>query len=292
MATTQQKPELLVIVGPTASGKSALAFKIAQKFKGEIIAADSRTIYKGMDIGTAKPTKEEQELVKHWGIDLIDPGQSYSAYQFKKYAQEKFKDIQQRGKLPILVGGTGLYIDSVLFDFEFVESVAGEKREALEKLSTKELQNAIKSSNYPMPKNSQNRRHLIRTIERKGLVGGKSSIKDNALIIGLLPKTETLRERIDMRSKAYFHNGLVEETRILFAKYGEEVMQKTHGISYITVIKFLKGGISKKEAIQMIQKQEWQYARRQRTWFKRNKFIQWFESSEQAYEDISTILNN
>jgi tRNA dimethylallyltransferase len=107
MATTAQKPELIVIVGPTASGKSELALKIAKKFNGEIIAADSRTIYIDMDIGTAKPTKSERKQVPHWGIDLIEPGETFSAYQFKQYAEEKIKEIQGHGNLPILVGARG-----------------------------------------------------------------------------------------------------------------------------------------------------------------------------------------
>src|SRR4051812_22066904 len=123
MASTQQKPELLVIVGPTASGKSELALKVAQEFRGEIIAADSRTIYKGMDIGTAKPTKEEQQLAPHWGLDLVEPGQTFSVYQFKKYTEERIEEIKKRNKLPILVGGSGLYIDGILFGFEFMGSV-------------------------------------------------------------------------------------------------------------------------------------------------------------------------
>src|SRR5581483_4024824 len=111
---------------------SDLALKIAQKFNGEIIAADSRTIYKGMDIGTAKPSKEEQKIAPHWGLDLIEPGQAFSAYQFKAYAESKIKEIQKRGKLPILVGGTGLYIDSVLFDFGFTNSTDARQRTYLE----------------------------------------------------------------------------------------------------------------------------------------------------------------
>src|ERR1700681_366809 len=122
MAPTSKKPELLVIVGPTASGKSDLALRIAKKFNGEIIAADSRTIYKRMDIGTAKPSHKDQKLVVHWGLDLIEPGESFSAAQFKDYAEAKIAEIRSRGKLPILVGGTGLYIDSILFNFSFIKA--------------------------------------------------------------------------------------------------------------------------------------------------------------------------
>jgi tRNA dimethylallyltransferase len=291
MAATQQKPELVVIVGPTASGKSDLALKIAQEFGGEIIAADSRTVYKGMDIGTAKPTKEEQKLVPHWGLNLVEPGEAFSAAMFKKYTDEKIKEIQKRGRLPILVGGTGLYIDAIIFDFSFAESSNFEQREELEKLSTKELQNIIKINKYPMPENFLNRRYLIRTIERKGLIGGKSSIKDNVLIIGLLPSAEELKKHIYSRAAAYFGKGLLQETKELLEKYGEESLQKTHGIAYAATVKMLKNKLKQEEALELIQKQEWQYARRQRTWFKRNKFINWYESSDNAYKEISINLN-
>jgi tRNA dimethylallyltransferase len=291
MATTQQKPELVVIVGPTASGKSDLALKIARGFSGEIIAADSRTIYKGMDIGTAKASKKEQSLVPHWGLDLVEPGQVFNAHAFKKYAEEKIEDIQSRGELPILVGGTGLYIDAIIFDFSFAESGNAEQREELEKLSTAQLQSVIKDSNYPMPENFLNRRHLIRTIEKKGLSGGKSSIKDNVLIIGLLPPAEELKTRIYSRAAAYFSKGLLQETKELLEKYGVQALQKTHGIAYAATVKMLKNELKQEEALELVQKQEWQYARRQRTWFKRNKFINWYESPDKAYKEISINLN-
>jgi tRNA dimethylallyltransferase len=285
-------PELLAIVGPTASGKSDLALRIAQEFNGEIIAADSRTIYKGMDIGTAKPSKVEQKLIPHWGLDLINPGESYSAFQFKKYAEAKISDIKKRGKLPILVGGTGLYVDSVLFDFGFVETKDSEQRNKLEELSVDQLQKLIKDRKYLMPENKNNRRYLIRTIERQGKTGSNRSIKDNTAVIGLNPLAESLKERIYARSKRYFEQGLLKETKELIKKYGKENVQKTHGIAYIASLKFLENEIDGEEALELIQKQEWQYARRQRTWFRRNKFIRWFDSPTQAYKEIVRILNN
>jgi tRNA dimethylallyltransferase len=261
-----------------------LALKIAQQFSGEIIAADSRTIYKGMDIGTAKPTKEEQALVPHWGLDLIEPGQPYSAYQFKKYAEQKIAYIQKRGKLPILVGGTGLYIDSVLFDFDFVESANIKQRERLEKLNLEQLQELIKQKGYKMPENSQNRRYLIRTIERNGRIGGKSELRHGTLVVGLMPAAEQLKKYVYERAERYFKAGLLSETSNLLINYSEETLEKTQGIAYIAAIKMLKSEINQQQAQEMIQKKEWQYARRQRTWFKRNKFIRWFGSVEQAYE--------
>jgi tRNA dimethylallyltransferase len=190
---------LLAIVGPTASGKSELAIKVAELCPAEIIAADSRTIYKGMDVGTAKPTWSDQKKVVHWGIDLIKPNDSYSAQDFQNYAKNKIKDVRQRGKLPILVGGTGLYIDSVLYSFEFTNSDLSSRPE-LESLSIDELQGIIEQKNLPKPENWQNRRHLIRTIERKGKVGSRKELSEGIVIIGLLPPRDDLRALIAKRA--------------------------------------------------------------------------------------------
>jgi tRNA dimethylallyltransferase len=184
VATT--KINLVAIVGPTASGKSALAMKIAKQFSGEIIAADSRTIYRGMDIGTAKPSKADQAAVPHWGLDLAEPGESYSAARFKEYALAKITDISSRGKLPILVGGTGLYIDAVLFDYKFP---ASDKKEVeFKDVDVAGLQAIINKRGYVVPENSKNRRHLIRTIERQGQTGHRRhDLPPGVLLIGLMP---------------------------------------------------------------------------------------------------------
>jgi tRNA dimethylallyltransferase len=292
MATTIQKPELLVVVGPTASGKTDLSLKIAKQFNGEIIAADSRTIYIGMDVGTSKPTKKEQTEVPHWGLDLIEPGETFSAYQFKNYAEEKIKDIQQRGRLPILVGGTGLYIDSVLFDFKFGEAADPDARQKLESLSLVQLQNTIKEQDLAMPENYKNRRHLIRTIERQGRTGTMGSIKDNSIVIGLLPGPEVLKNRINKRAEAIFEAGVIKETNGLVDKYGEDSLLDTGGIVYKICLNVIQGLIGTEEAIEQFQKVDWQYARRQRTWFKRNKYINWYESPDRAYQSIVAIMNN
>jgi tRNA dimethylallyltransferase len=291
MESATKRPELIVIVGSTASGKSDLALKIATQFNGEVIAADSRTIYKGMDVGTAKPSKKDQIQVPHWGIDLVEPGQIFSAYQFKKYAEAKIAEIRKRGKLPILVGGSGLYIDAVLFDYGFVAKADPKRREELEKLDIKQLHDMIKKNGFELPENSQNRRYLIRTIEREGKIGNKRSLKNNAIILGLMPQTNELKMRINNRVESYFAHGLLEETKDLLNKYSISALEKTHGIAYIASMKMIDETLTKDEAIELIQKSEWQYSRRQRTWFRRNKFIRWFESPELAYKEIVRILN-
>lgn len=283
----------MAIVGPTTSGKSALALKIAQRYNGEIIAADSRTIYKGMDIGTAKPTTTDQQKVPHWGLDLVKPGQRYSAYEFKEYAKAKIKDIKNRDRLPVLVGGTGLYIDAVLFDFDFPTGYDPVEREKLEKLSTGELQTIIRRKGYPMPVNYKNRRHLIRTIERSGRLGNKRGEPlEDVLTVGLLPPDKVIKSNITKRAESIINQGLIEETRRLVQEYGQKSLSGTAGIAYSAVLKLIKGEVDEIQAVELIKNAEWQYARRQKTWFKRNPDIQWFGSADETYRFLSQVLNN
>lgn len=281
---------LLAIVGPTASGKSELAIKVAELCPAEIIAADSRTIYRGMDVGTAKPTSSDQEKIVHWGIDLIEPNESYSAQNFQNYADQKIHNIRQRGKLPILVGGTGLYIDSVLYDFEFTDSDLSSRTE-LEALSITELQEIIEQKNLSKPENWQNRRHLIRTIERNGKVGSRKKLSPGVVIIGLLPPGDDLRARIDKRAEHIFKSGVVSETKKLIANYGEAAISKNGGIVYKICTQLINGQIDEQTALDLFKKADWQYARRQRTWFKRNKDIVWFDDVEKAFLHLKQLLN-
>lgn len=293
MAPAAQRPELITIVGPTASGKSALALKTAQKYRGEIIAADSRTIYKGMDIGTAKSTSVEQQKVPHWGLDLVEPGKRFSAFEFQKYAKAKIKDIKNRAKLPILVGGTGLYVDSVLYDFGFRASADPKRRAELEKLSVEELQGIIHEQDMPMAKNAQNPRHLIRIIETGGQVHQrKAAPAPGVLLIGLMPPDEVIKANISRRAETIFSKAIIEETRRLLQEYGEKSLAGTAGIIYRIVIRLLTGEITQEQAIELFKTADWQYARRQKTWFKRNPDIQWFSSVEAAYKFIAQSLNN
>ncbi len=292
MAAAAQRPKLIAIVGPTASGKSALALKIAQEFDGEIIAGDSRTVYKGMDIGTAKPTKQNRTRVKHWGLDLVEPGQRFTAYQFKKYAQNAISDIQDRGKLPILVGGTGLYIDGVIFDFGFRQDVDLAKRKKLETLNIEVLQDFIREMSLPMPFNFKNRRHLIRTIETKGQAGvRKNRLPKGVILVGIMPPDEVLKDRIGQRAGQIFTDGVLSETKKLVREYDKESLVTTGGIVYKICLEILAGKITEAAAIERFQKADWQYARRQKTWFRRNKFIHWYDSTQQAYNFLKQTLN-
>lgn len=291
MVAGRQKTKLLAIVGPTASGKSELAMRIAQDFGGEIIAADSRTIYKGLDVGTAKPSSGDQKAIKHWGLDLVEPRQRFSAHQFQKYARQAIADIQKRDKLPILAGGTGLYIDATVYEFKFRPDADPKERKKLENLSIGALQAIILKNGYEIPVNLKNRRHLTRTIEAKGQKGTKQSKPPkNTLITGLMPPDEVLIKNIKSRVEKMFQSGLIEETNQLLELYGESILPSA-GIGYTAAYDYIRGGISLEEAKKRFEQEHWQYSRRQKTWFRRNKFIQWFPDSQSAYEHIKTVLN-
>ncbi|MBI2009240.1 tRNA (adenosine(37)-N6)-dimethylallyltransferase MiaA [Candidatus Saccharibacteria bacterium] len=291
MAPTAQRPKLVAIVGPTASGKSNLAIKIAQEFGGEIICADSRTVYKAMDIGTAKPSKKDRAKVKHWGLDLVELNQRFTVADFKKYAEHAIEDIQNRDKLPILVGGAGLYIDSVLFNFSFRRGNRLSGRLFYSQKTIEELQAIIRKKGYPMPKNMQNKRHLTRTIESEGQTGSKQeTLQKDVILVGILPPNEVLKQNIDKRLEKVFTKGILVETVNLLERYGEEALCRSTGVAYKACLDLINGGIDYPGAIMQAKMAEWQYARRQKTWFKRNKFIHWFKTPEQAYKFLRSDL--
>lgn len=203
---------LVVIAGPTASGKSATAMEIAREFNGEIICSDSRTIYKGLDIGTAKPSASDQAEVPHWGLDIATPGDVFTAADFKSYALKAIADIRSRGRLPILVGGTGLYVDGVIFDYEF-QKTSPELRAELERRSLEELVQYCADNNIALPENEKNRRHVINAIVRNNAEPkGLSSPIDNTLIVGIATDRDVLRQRIRDRAGQLFSDESVAHT--------------------------------------------------------------------------------
>jgi tRNA dimethylallyltransferase len=248
--------KLVVIVGQTASGKSALAMDLALKFKGEIICADSRTVYKGMDIGTAKPSKEDRKLVKHHLLDVVKPDQRFTAADFKQGATKAIDAIVAADKLPIMVGGTGLYIDAVLYDFGFSDGAG---------------------------RDPENPRHAA-----KGS-GSSKPLRENTLIIGLEIDQETLRERIEKRVEHMVEEDFVEEVNSLLDKYGEDE-SAFNAPGYRPFIKHLNGQLSLEEAKQKFIQNDMQLAKKQKTWFKRNKSIHWASSSLEAVALTTTFL--
>ena len=268
---------LIAIVGPTASGKSALALQIAQACNGEIICADSRTIYKGLDIGTAKPTKEEQTLVPHHLLDLLEPNQPYSAAQFKADALEAIRDIQGRGRLPLLVGGTGLYINAVLYDYSFPAGSSSSLRQELERLPLTDLVARLEKADPERAAeiDLRNPRRVIRAIETAGQPRiAPKTLPDDVLVIGLNPGQSELDRHIATRTRLMLIGGLIEEVQALLSRF-DPVIAPLQTIGYAETIAHLHEEITAAELESQINLHTRQLAKRQMTWFKRNPDIHW-----------------
>jgi tRNA dimethylallyltransferase len=276
LPSTLYHPPLVVIVGPTASGKTSLAIDIAKKFGGEIICADSRSVYKGASIGTAKPTLVEQSGIPHWGLDIVEPGEFFSVFDFKKYADKKIIEIRSREKLPILVGGTGLYVDSVVFDYKFGLQANIKLRQELQQQSIEELQKYCEINDIPLPENNKNIRHLISAIERCGKI--PNSLKnpiENCHIVGITTEKQELLSRIENRADQMLVDGVVNEAKTLGDKYGWESESMKSNI-YPLIRKYLNGDLSLNDIKAKSAILDWRLAKRQLTWLRRNRFIHWF----------------
>lgn len=280
---------LIVIVGETASGKSALALRLAQEFDGEIICADSWTVRRGTDIGAAKPTAEERAAVPHHLLDVAGPDEDFTAAVFKRLANQAIADIAARGRLPIMVGGTGLYIDGVLYDYGFLPAGDRTARVALNALSVGELLQKITAAGIAMGDVDQrNKRRLIRLIETNGAQPTKRKLRPNALIIGLKIERLELERRITKRVDTMLAAGLEGEVRALVERYGWEC-EALKGIGYAQWREYFEGRQSLAETRQQIIKATLDLAKRQRTWFKRNKSIRWFTTSVNWLEVVDSV---
>lgn len=286
-STTNEAP-LIVVVGPTASGKSAVAMRLAKALNGEIICADSRTIYTHMDIGTAKPSVQDRAEVPHWGLDLVEPGEVFTAADFKQYATKKVAEIRKRGHVPLLVGGSGLYVDGVIFDYTFAQP-SPERRAQLETLTLEELKEYCANNNVSLPENDQNRRYVIRAIERQNDQTTRLSEPiDNTIIVGIATERDVIRRRIEARSEQLFEQGMVEEAILLGKKYGWNSEAMTGNI-YKLVKQYTDKQLTLDELKQKNTIADWQLAKRQLTWFKRNPFIQWLPLND-VYEYVQERL--
>ncbi len=271
---------LIAIVGPTASGKSSLAIKLAKKYNGEIICADSRTIYKGMNIGTAKPSSQEQAEVPHWGLDLVEPGQPYSAADFQHYAKQKIAEIRARSHVPFLVGGTGLYIDALLYDYSFGPPADLGLRQELEAKSLKQLHDYCFRNNIILPVDAANKRHLIRAIELRNISGiGKNPIANDSFVVAIATDKKILEQRIAERTEHMFENAVVQEATMLGEKYGWDSAAMS-GNAYPIIELYLLGELTLHGAIARITTLDRQLAKRQMTWFRRNPDIMWAQLTE------------
>ena len=276
---TQTLP-LVIIVGPTASGKTSLAVEIASTCGGEIICADSRTIYKELNIGTAKPSEAQRSLIPHWGLDLVDPGQNFSAADFKHYALEKIAEIRSRNHIPIMVGGTGLYIDSVLFDYQFGAPPDDKLRAHLESMLLNELHDYCKKNNVKLPENKNNKRYVVRAIENaNSSPKGRTTPIPNTIIVGITTDKDTLRTQIGRRVEQMFADGIVNEAIMLGKKYGTKNAAMKSNI-YPLIYQYVDGDITLNEAKEKCAILDWRLAKRQLTWLRRNSFIQWLPPRE------------
>ena len=280
--------KIIVILGPTASGKSDLSIKIAQKIRGEIISADSRQVYKGLDIGTGKITEKEMQDIKHHCLNVISPKKIYTALDFKKCAEKAIENILSRGKMPIVCGGAGFYIDALLGKIQIVGVPPNWRlRKKLEKKSVEELFKILKKLNPEHAKiiDKHNPRRLIRAIEIAETLGKVPSLRvtRNAyrgiLFIGIKLLEKELRKRIGKRVRKMIKDGLINELKKLRKNslYCKRLYEL--GFEYKYPALFLQGKISKSEMLERIILENWHYAKRQMTWFKRDKKIIWLNSS-------------
>lgn len=290
MDPATHNPPLIVILGQTASGKSALALDLARRFNGEIIAADSRTVYKGMDIGTAKPSAQDQELVRHHLVDIVRPDEPFTVADFQRLAQDAIADIARRGKVPFLVGGSGLYIDAVIYEFSFRRPADPVERQRLEALSADELRALVDEQGIAFPASDQNPRHLIRALETAGEVPARSQLRPNTLVIGLHASKDVLSEKIRQRVEAMVQHGFADEVAGLAEQYGWDV-PALQAPGYKEFRLYLAGQISLEQAKQTFVRSHVQYAKRQKTWFKRNPDIHWISNPAESVDLVTTLLN-
>jgi tRNA dimethylallyltransferase len=302
------KPTVIVIAGPTASGKTALSIKLAKELNGEIISCDSMQIYKEMDIGTAKVTKEEAEGIKHYLIDIVSPNERYTVSNFKKDSKNAIKEILNKGKTPIIVGGTGLYVDSLIYEIEYqdMEFDINYRNELMEKAETneglKELYEQAKTiDSKAMEKISSNdKKRIIRVLEiykatgktktELEILSRQKEVEYNYKVFVVNMDREKLYNRIDKRVDIMIENGLVEEVEKIYNKYNEfpTAMQ---GLGYKEVVEYLQGKINKEEMIEKIKKESRHYAKRQLTWFRKDKNFIWLNSEDGIEKNIEIIKN-
>lgn len=278
------KPKVVAIVGATASGKTAYSIELAKKINGEIVSADSRLVYKGFDIGTAKPTIDEMDGVPHHMIDIVEPEFEYSAGLYKKQAKDVISQILLRGNVPIICGGTGLYIDILLKNYDLPEIEANrELRNELTQLDTANLEDMLKNLDIDaftsIDKND--RKKMIRAIEiikttNKPLsqTRGMNKSEYNVEWIGKNFDRKTLYERIDKRVDIMIENGLVEETKNLLEKHGR-IPNLVNTIGYREILGYIDNQCSLEQAAELLKKNTRNYAKRQLTWFRRNEDIKW-----------------
>jgi tRNA dimethylallyltransferase len=288
--------KFIAIIGQTASGKSDLALKLAKKFPGVIVCADSRQVYKYMNIGTNKPTKTERQIVPHYGLDLVTPADSFTLADFLAYAHKAIKKIWHQGKLPIVVGGTGLYVTALVEGYTLSNNQPDDKvRKALNQKTTVELSAILKKLSPKLANeiDLRNRHRVIRTIEKisnGGLATTKSPLTNQVLQIGMNIDREILYQRINRRVDEMIKLGLIAEVKKLAKRY-DWSLPAMSGIGYKQIGLWLNGGITKEQAIELIKRDTRHYAKRQMTWYHQRANIKWVVGIAEANRQIKEFLS-
>ena len=301
-----KKPTVIVICGPTASGKTALSIELAKKINGEIVSADSMQIYKDMDIGSDKITPEETDGIKHYLIDCVSPDERYSVANYKKDAKEAIEEILKKGKAPIIVGGTGLYIDALIYEIEYKDIKINEDyRKKLEKIKEEEgletlYKKALEIDPEAMKKISPNDyKRITRILEIYEATGKNKTQQEAESRLNEIPydykvfaidyDREKLYERINKRVDRMLEKGLIDEVKNLLKKYNE-FPTSMQGLGYKEVKQYLDGELSKDDMIEKIKQESRRYAKRQFTWFRKNKQTIWINGQDALEDNIKIIM--
>ena len=299
--------KVIVICGPTASGKTGLSIELAKKINGEIVSCDSMQIYKDMNIGTAKPTMEEMDGIKHYLLDCVSPTERYSVADYKRDATKAIKEIIDKGKTPIVVGGTGLYLESLIYGIEYEEiEVDLEYRNYLEKIEQEKgllflYEEAKKIDEQAIQKISQNdKKRIYRILEIYHSTGKtKTEIEKESrkkgpdfeyILFAIDMDREKLYDRINQRVDIMIKSGLIEEVKKIIKKYSEfpTAMQ---GLGYKEVVEYLNGDLTKEEMIEKIKIMTRRYAKRQLTWFRKYKDICWINGLQDRNDNLNLIID-
>ena len=301
------KDKVIVICGPTASGKTALSIELAKKVNGEIVSADSMQIYKDMNIGTAKPTIEEMQGIEHYLLDFVSPDERYSVADYKIDAKKAIKEIVEKGKIPIIVGGTGLYIDSLIYEIEYpnIEFDENYRKELEEQVRKEGLDKLYEQAKLIDPQavekiSKNDTKRILRILEiyhatgktktQQEIESRKKEVEYDYKVFALNWNRQTLYERINKRVDIMIEQALIEEVEKISRKYNKfpTAMQ---GLGYKEVVEYLEGFLTKEEMIEKIKKETRHYAKRQLTWFRKNKQTIWLNGEDSIQKNIEKEIN-
>lgn len=301
-----KKPIVIVICGPTASGKTGLSIDLAKKIQGEIVSCDSMQIYQDMNIGTAKPTKEEMQGIPHYLLDFVSPTQRYSVADYKKEAKKAIKQIIQKGKTPIVVGGTGLYIDSLIYEIDYPEIAFDEtyRKQLEQQVKQQGLETLYEKAKQIDPEAIQkisktDQKRILRILEIYHATG-KTKTEQEQLsrqkepeydyhVYALSWERKILYQRINQRVDDMIKQGLIQEVKGILQKY-DTFPTAMQGLGYKEVVAYLQGETTKEEMIEKIKQETRRYAKRQLTWFRKNKQTIWLDATKDRPNNINIIL--